>query len=401
MRRIAILTLSAFILTIATAAAAPDDLIQVRRAISEQNRSWIAAETSISSLSHFEKKAMLGAWEEPVPEEEPLMFGLRDLPTIFTWANKGDQSWMTPIKNQGSCGSCWAFAGCGALETIIKVSENNPALSIDLSEQFMLSCSSGSCSGWYLSSTMNFLQSTGVPDEACLSYQGQDSVPCSAACPDWESRIQKIDSWSWVSSDVSSLKNATFEEPIPVSMDVYEDFYYYSNGVYEHSWGGYLGGHAVVLIGWDDSAQCWEAKNSWGTGWGEGGYFKIRWDDSSFAEFACLMSYSSPTEDSDGDGCSNDIDPEPDLFSADADGDGYGSDCDCDDGDPSIFPGRSEVCFNSIDDNCDGSIDEGCPTCAALPGLDRSNPALWNMASLFCYLFPPVFVFALRRRCRN
>jgi C1A family cysteine protease len=91
----------------------------------------------------------------------------------------------------------------------------------------------------------------------------------------------KISSWSWVNKDVNALKEAIYENPVPVGLYLYQDFYNYTGGVYEHVTGIRVGGHAVLAVGWDDNPPdapgkgCFKVKNSWGTGWGESGYFRI------------------------------------------------------------------------------------------------------------------------------
>jgi len=64
-------------------------------------------------------------------------------------------------------------------------------------------------------------------------------------------------------------------------MVVYEDFIFYKGGVYKHATGSQLGGHAITMMGWDDSAKAWIVRNSWGEEWGEKGYFRIAYDDAS------------------------------------------------------------------------------------------------------------------------
>ena len=61
------------------------------------------------------------------------------------------------------------------------------------------------------------------------------------------------------------------------TFDVYEDFFSYTGGVYEHSWGDLEAGHCVAIVGWSNTNSCWICKNSWGTDWGEDGWFRIRW----------------------------------------------------------------------------------------------------------------------------
>ena len=71
----------------------------------------------------------------------------KDLPPYFSWRDMNGTDWTTPAKDQGSCGSCWDFAALGALESIIQIREGCPALRLDLSEQYVLSClpRAGSC----------------------------------------------------------------------------------------------------------------------------------------------------------------------------------------------------------------------------------------------------------------
>ena len=80
--------------------------------------------------------------------------------------------------------------------------------------------------------------------------------------------------------------------PVQGSMTVYYDFYQYQSGIYHHVSGAYEGGHAIKIIGWGRKGftKYWIAANSWGTNWGEEGYFKIRMDQ----EFAYEVGTCQP-----------------------------------------------------------------------------------------------------------
>jgi hypothetical protein len=97
-------------------------------------------------------------------------------------------------------------------------------------------------------------------------------------------RPYRIGGWSWVASgaspSVDTLKNAIYTYgPIVAYMDICTDFYYYSWGVYHTAWGYYEGGHAILIVGWNDNTQSFTCKNSWGTNWGESGFFRISYNE--------------------------------------------------------------------------------------------------------------------------
>jgi hypothetical protein len=196
---------------------------------------------------------------------------------------------MTLIRNQGACGSCWAFGALGALEALINIQTEIPDQTRNLSEQYLLSCSDGSCNGWYMSSTCDFLKEHETVDEECFPYYASDNIPCEDRCPDWRFRRRKLTDWSWVNEEIDSIKTAIMDGPVYVGFDVYTDFFYYQEGIYEHVWGEYEGGHAVVMLGWDDGDSCWICKNSWGTGWGEVGWFRIKYGECGIDEEVIWM----------------------------------------------------------------------------------------------------------------
>jgi C1A family cysteine protease len=213
------------------------------------------------------------------------------LPTHFDWTQKDGQNWMTSVKNQEGCGSCVAFAAVGALEGQLKVQANNPSWNIDLSEQHLFSCGGGTCSGgWYISSALNYLQQYGTPDEACSPYQG-GSGSCSNSCPDWQSQAFKISSWSWVANNVGAVEAALMNGPLVAGFTVYADFYYgYNGGVYHWDHVSQpVGGHAVVIVGYDQPAQYWIVKNSWGPNWGENGYFRIGFGEAGIENYVASV----------------------------------------------------------------------------------------------------------------
>jgi len=229
--------------------------------------------------------------ETPDQRVEKPVIAPDQLPSSFDWRNKDGANWMTSVKDQGSCGSCVAFATIGAFESVIRIKENNPYLPVDLSEQHIFSCGGGSCEGgWYISAALDYLQEYGAPDEPCFPYQAADA-PCWESCDDWQERAKKIRNWFWLSDNRWILKGYLTRSPLIARMDIYEDFYYYSGGVYEHTWGDLEDGHAVVIVGYNDSESCWICKNSWGSSWGENGYFRIKYGECGIEDCVAFIEY--------------------------------------------------------------------------------------------------------------
>ena len=263
-------------------------LESINQAIQARGGSWVAGETSVSRLSLLEKRRLLGLIK-PTPEEEveeesvsvyPPLVGL---PTSLDWRNNGG-NFVTSVRNQGNCGSCWAFATTAALESATLIYNQSSGVDLNLAEQILLSCSgAGTCEeGGYINTAASYIQSTGLPVESCYPYTVQNGI-CTKACANWTSSAYRIASWSWVattSPTVDALKNALATKgPLVTTLDVYEDFYDYLGGVYAYAKGVLLGGHAVLLVGYDDPGRYFIVKNSWGPWWGESGYFRIAYSE--------------------------------------------------------------------------------------------------------------------------
>jgi hypothetical protein len=206
--------------------------------------------------------------------------------TVVDWRTAG---YVSGVRNQGSCGSSWLFPAVAMLESRLMIALNLPNVDLDYSEQRLLSCVGGgnNCASGSWVAAMNYLQTTGTPREACFPYQSSDLVPCTAVCADAPNQLGRFMTWSNVPADEISLKSALSYGPIGAYMDVYSDFYSYSGGVYSHLGGTLAGGHYVLIVGYDNAQQCWIAKNSWGTTWGEAGYFRIAYvSNCRFGEYA-------------------------------------------------------------------------------------------------------------------
>jgi C1A family cysteine protease len=168
----------------------------------------------------------------------------------------------------------------GGLEAYVLRTQNMPGQDINLSEQVMISCSGvGSCQGGRINPT--FLKTTGLPLEEAYPYTATDGT-CESAAAGWQDSTYKIGNWGSVSKSVSALKTALNKYgPMPVAMMVYEDFMHYKNGIYSYTTGKQLGGHAVLLVGYNDDEQSFTVKNSWDKGWGEQGFFRIAYSELS------------------------------------------------------------------------------------------------------------------------
>jgi len=242
----------------------------------------------------------LGWLPEDVPADARVtpVYAAGALPTDFDWRSNSGANWMTSVKNQGGCGSCVAFGAVGATEAQYRIAANSPGWDVDLSEQHLFSCGGGQCGyGWYISAALNRLRDYGTPDEACFPYAAQDRS-CSGGCADWQSRAFEIASWSWVANNPSALEAALMNGPLVAGFTVYRDFYAYHGGVYHWDHVSQaVGGHAIVIVGYDSNEQYWIVKNSWGSYWGEGGYFRIGFGEAGIENYVASIraSFTPPT----------------------------------------------------------------------------------------------------------
>ena len=208
-----------------------------------------------------------------------------DIPSSWDWRDDNGKDWTTPVKDQlqDECGSCWAFGALGGLESNYKIWKNDSTLDVDLSEQYILSCSSGSCDGWYLSKTLNWIKHNGIIFENCMPYEADDTIPCESKCDDWRSQLFGIKEYKRLPiGDINAIKEALIDYgPLPATMYVYDDFYpEWNGGVYQQNSDEFVFGHVITIVGYDDNwgnenEGYWICKNSWGTEWGENGWFRI------------------------------------------------------------------------------------------------------------------------------
>jgi len=280
-------------LVIATYPERIAELELVRQAIEESGANWTAGLNSVSILPPELRPGTgllsLSAKEGGLSREVVRISASEDgpaalaLPEGWDWRSISGADWTTPIKDQEQCGSCWAFGALAAYEARMKLAATNHGLMPDLSEQHLVSCSPGSCSGGYMDVTADWIVCNGTVDEICFPYIAMNGS-CYESCFDRDSRKYKGEGWSWASGDRNIIDEDRIKQeilaggPVAAAMDVYTDFYIYNGGVYQYTTGAFEGGHCVAIVGWgkEGSTDYWICKNSWGTEWGEAGWFRIK-----------------------------------------------------------------------------------------------------------------------------
>ena len=181
------------------------------------------------------------------------------------------------IRNQGDCGSCWAFSATEVLADRACIG-TNAATTVVLSPQWLVSCdkTNDGCAGGNLPAVWTYMSSHGVPADSCDPYSSGDndeSGACSANC----SKFYKATNVKQYNTPATIQAALLAGGPVQTGFTVYQDFMSYKSGVYTHKTGAEVGGHAVKIVGWGKSGTTnyWIVANSWGTTWGISGFFWI------------------------------------------------------------------------------------------------------------------------------
>jgi len=258
-------------------------------------------------LSHLDQLPVKGL---PTP---------RALPSSFDWRDSGN---VTSVKNQNPCGNCWIFGTTTVLESAVLInesveydlSEQSVALCVDRSWVYIYDNSSDPCmaGGWSWLASEVFIKKGSVL-ESCNPYNPA-ALNCDGSCVcDDCPPIKEVDGYRLATnngSQIDVIKNAVYNHG-PVTVAYWHDsFYLYWDPVYGWIYDKYLcsgsPNHLVSIIGWDDDVPhpnpyhtgtgAWIVKNSWGTGWGNNGFFYLAYDSSCVEEVA-YFEYKDPVPD--------------------------------------------------------------------------------------------------------
>jgi len=295
------------------------------------NLRWIADYNDIVGKWYFEKKQLLGEkfnymgfdyyhtgiYETVFTIINPVT---TNFPNYFDWRNRHDANlpdtpyfdnddtfntgWISPIKDQAACGTCWAFATTASVETVSNLYFNIPDLDLNLSEQELFSCvyNYGCIRGGFAHYALNYIRDSGIDNEECFKYESPYYIDCNSPehCADPE-YVTNISGYLEVDdSDLNNiLESLITNGPLIVSVDM-------------------NGNHFVSLIGYyydeQNSQIYWLIENSWGTdSWGDNGVGWVVRNYSSLVPYSIvtpiIVNFANPNNN-------------PDITWDDADGDG-------------------------------------------------------------------------------
>ena len=191
---------------------------------------------------------------------------------------------LGPIEDQGECGSCWAFTSAGLLSDRFCI-HTNGAITTRLSPQEMVNCNyeNYGCAGGYLINSVDYLLVEGAVTQSCMPYKEEQSF-CSYRCSDggktaYDKYYCKQGSIAIAVNYEEIKKELVMNGPMLMGLQIMEDFMSYESGIYVHTTGENIGGHAMKLIGYGEDPEVglyWELQNQWTQSWGEDGYVRIK-----------------------------------------------------------------------------------------------------------------------------
>ncbi|KAJ0985319.1 hypothetical protein J5N97_003675 [Dioscorea zingiberensis] len=202
--------------------------------------------------------------------DESDIYNVSTVPDSIDWRDLGA---VLPVRNQGACFSCWAFAAVATIEAANQIATGDL---ISLSEQQLVDCDHKSCDPYWIFKSYQYIEKNGGIDSA------QD-YPYKAKLGKCDTKKEKnivvsIDGWSDAPrNNEYGLKVRVSKQPVGVLVEAYEqEFQHYGSGVFT-KFCGKKQDHAVTIIGYgsDGGMDYWLIKNSWGDYWGEAGYMRL------------------------------------------------------------------------------------------------------------------------------
>jgi len=187
-----------------------------------------------------------------------------------------DKSVVNPVKDQGQCGSCWAFSAVGTVESAYAQAAGKLG---SYAEQQLVDCDttggSQGCNGGFNQYGIQYIGSTGIAAESAYPYTATDGS-CKASSVSKTLPKGAVAGYNSVGKTNAALQSAITSGPVSITVDADNSWQSYRSGVLSKSCGlfGQID-HAVIAVGYDTSASTFKIRNSWGASWGEGGYVRV------------------------------------------------------------------------------------------------------------------------------
>jgi len=238
-----------------------------------KNLSYTLGVNEFADLTNLEfMNLYAGLMEQPagVPRSQHVLGGKAPQASV-DWRTSGA---VTPVKNQGQCGSCWAFSTTGAVEGSYKIKSGQL---VPLSEQQLVDCAGSSgnqgCNGGFMDYAFEWIMKNGICSEKDYPYTGRDGT-CKKTCKP----VTKVAGYKDVTAgSESALLDAVTTTPVSVAIEADQSaFQFYRSGIFTAACGRQLD-HGVLAVGYgtQGSQDYWIVKNSWGASWGEQGYIRM------------------------------------------------------------------------------------------------------------------------------